>query len=58
MKKLKPYEIGVITLLDESGDLFGLIYKDPVSHKNIFYKCSEMSFADLKDIFDGDDSKL
>lgn len=52
MKNLKPYEIGVITLLDEKGELYGLIYKDPATHKNIFYKCSEMSFGDLKEIFD------
>ncbi len=56
--KLKAEESGVITLLDEKGELYGVIYKDMQSRKNVFYKCSEMSFSELSGLFDDNQGKL
>jgi hypothetical protein len=51
MPKLKTDKEGIITLIDEEGELFGIIRKDMKSRKNIFYSCKEMSFDELTDIF-------
>lgn len=42
---------GVITLFNKEGDLIGIIRKDMVSRKNIFYSCSEMDFDQLETLF-------
>lgn len=52
MKKFFQQEIGVMALTDTTGTLTGVIYKDPKTHKNIFFTCKEMSFDDLKELFD------
>lgn len=57
MSKLTTKKEGVMTLFDESGELYGIIYKDMTSRKNIFYSCKEMSFEDLEGIFK-DNSKI
>lgn len=54
MPKLTTQQEGVITLFDEKGELYGIIYKDMKSRKNIFYSCSEMSFEELQTIFKED----
>lgn len=47
-------QAGVITLMDENGDLRGIIVKDVKTHKNIFYTCTEMDFDTLQDLFKAD----
>lgn len=44
-------QIGVIALLDEKSALVGVIYKDPVSRKNVVYRTDEMSFEEMQSIF-------
>lgn len=51
MEKITTEQIGVIELKDENGNLTGIIRKDPVSRKNIFYSCIEMSFDELEALF-------
>lgn len=51
MKNLKPSDEGVVCLLDEKGDMYGVIRKDMNTRKNIFYLCTEMSFEELKALF-------
>lgn len=53
-KNLKPNEEGVITLRDEENLLMGIITKDPISRKNVFYSCTEMTFDELKALFTSD----
>lgn len=54
MKKISTEQEGVITLLNEKQELTGVIRKDPVSRKNVFYSCTEMSFEELQAIFKED----
>lgn len=42
---------GMISLLNDKNELVGVIRKDPTSHKNVFYRCDEMSFEELQAIF-------
>lgn len=42
---------GVITLLNDKNELTGVIRKDPISRKNVVYKCEEMSFDELQEVF-------
>jgi hypothetical protein len=44
-------EEGIVAIKDEKGNLAGIIYKDPISRKNVFYAVSEMSFDDLQALF-------
>lgn len=47
----KTEQIGVIVLKDDNDNLTGIIYKDPISRKNVFYSCTEMSFEELELLF-------
>ncbi len=51
MTNLITDQEGVITLINEQGVLKGLIRKDPISRKNVFYSCTEMDFEELQRIF-------
>lgn len=42
---------GVIPLVNEKNELVGVIKKDMVSRKNVIYKCEEMSFDELQEVF-------
>lgn len=42
---------GMISLLNDKMELTGVIRKDPISRKNVFYRCEEMSFEELQAIF-------
>jgi hypothetical protein len=57
MPQLKSDAEGVITLKDSDGNLKGLIFKDLISRKNVFYSCTEMTFEELKALFK-DDQKI
>lgn len=46
--KVEP--VGVITLLDASGELQGIVYKDPKSRKNVFYRCEEMALDEIGEV--------
>lgn len=54
MPKLKSDAEGVVTLKDTEGSLTGIIYKDPISRKNIFFSCTEMTFEELRALFTDD----
>ncbi len=53
MKIARTEEIGVIALLDASGELVGLVHKDQKSRKNVMYECQEMSFDLIKQAIGG-----
>lgn len=54
-KIFKTDQEGVITLKDNEGNLKGLIYKDLISRKNIFFSCQEMTFEELQTLFKDED---
>jgi hypothetical protein len=41
----------VITIFNKEGELTGIIRKDMVSRKNVFYTCAEMNFDELEALF-------
>ncbi len=51
---LKTQQAGVIALINKDGDLEAIIYKDPRSRKNVFYRCQEMAFDELETLFKND----
>ena len=55
---MKTTKEGVTTLLDNDGNLTGIIYKDMRSRKNIFYSCSEMSMEELEEMVQSDVIKV
>jgi hypothetical protein len=50
----KTEQEGVMCLIDDKGELCGVIRKDMMTRKNIFYSCKEMSFEDLQALFKTD----
>ncbi len=51
---MKTQEEGVIAILNKEA-LVGLVRKDPFSHKNVFYRCEEMGFEDIRGMFKGEE---
>lgn len=55
---IKTEKEGVITLFNKEGELIGVVRKDMVSRKNVFYTCSEMDFEQLEALFGKYNEKL
>ena len=46
--------IGVILKKDDEGHVKYMVYKDLEARKNVFYKCEEMSFDDIREMLVSD----
>ena len=51
-------KVGVLLIKDTNGNIIGMVCKDMVTRKNIFYTCSEMSVDEIEHLLKGEEKNI
>lgn len=51
-------KVGVLLIKDTNENIIGMVCKDMVTRKNIFYTCSEMSVDEIEHLLKGEEKNI
>lgn len=51
-------KVGVLLIKDGKANIIGMVCKDMVTRKNIFYACSEMSVDEIEQLLKGEEKNI